>query len=162
MHYVIYLIPCWSQKLLGKKHNWYKIQYVFKHLGWWKSEDGLDLWLTFPFRQEGCCCFCWKLVMWVDNWKKGILYLLIAFPVFLEGMRTVLGIVSGELTRSKTSVLTLVIRENNSRDCTCSLKITCDRNCDVLSLIIFLSNFCKKNICVNGSAGKMNSGKQDF
>lgn len=48
-------------------------------------------------RQEGCCCFCWQLVMWVDNWKKGILYLLIAFPVFLEGMRTVLGIVSGFL-----------------------------------------------------------------
>lgn len=48
-------------------------------------------------RHEGCCCFCWQLVMWVDNWKKGILYLLIAFPVFLEGMRTVLGIVSGFL-----------------------------------------------------------------
>nr|XP_022329139.1 uncharacterized protein LOC111128040 isoform X1 [Crassostrea virginica]XP_022329140.1 uncharacterized protein LOC111128040 isoform X1 [Crassostrea virginica]XP_022329141.1 uncharacterized protein LOC111128040 isoform X1 [Crassostrea virginica] len=51
----------------------------------------------FPFRQEGCCCFCWQIVMWVDNWKKGIFYLLLSVPVFLEGMRIILGMVSGFL-----------------------------------------------------------------
>lgn len=60
----------------------------------------------------------------------------------------------------KILVLILVIRENNSRDCICLLKIICDRNCDVLLLIIFFLNFCKKkNICVNGFVGKMNLGK---
>lgn len=82
--------------------------------------------------------------MWVDNWKKGILYLFIVFFVFLEGMRIVLGIVSGELIWFKILVLILVIRENNSKDCICLLKIICDRNCDVLLLIIFFLNFCKK------------------
>ena len=51
----------------------------------------------FPLRQEGCCCFCWQIVMWVDNWKKGIFYLLLSVPVFLEGMRIILGMVSGKL-----------------------------------------------------------------
>ncbi|XP_062603263.1 uncharacterized protein LOC134265030 [Saccostrea cucullata] len=48
-------------------------------------------------KQEGCCCACWQIVMWMDNWKKGILYLLISIPVFLEGMRIILGIISGFL-----------------------------------------------------------------
>lgn len=68
-------------------------------------------------------------------------------PCFWRGWGLSWGSSVVSTTRSKTSVLTLVIRENNSRDCTCSLKITCDRNCDVLSLIIFLSNFCKKYMC---------------
>ncbi|XP_048737791.1 uncharacterized protein LOC125652533 isoform X2 [Ostrea edulis] len=48
-------------------------------------------------RKEGCCCACWQLLMWVDNWKKGVVYLLISIPVFLEGMRIILGIISGFL-----------------------------------------------------------------
>ncbi|KAJ8308439.1 hypothetical protein KUTeg_013313 [Tegillarca granosa] len=35
--------------------------------------------------------------MWIDNWKKGILYIGLSIPVFLEGMRIVLGVVSGFL-----------------------------------------------------------------
>lgn len=144
MHSVIYLIPCWSHKLLGKKLNWYKIQYVFKHLGWWKSEDGLDLWLTFPSDRRGAAASAGS---WWCGWTTGRRASCIyssPSPCFWRGWGLSWGSSVVSTTRSKTSVLTLVIRENNSRDCTCSLKITCDRNCDVLSLIIFLSNFCKK------------------
>jgi hypothetical protein len=34
--------------------------------------------------------------MWLDNWKKGVVYLLLSIPVFLEGMRIILGMVSGK------------------------------------------------------------------
>ncbi|CAG5132049.1 unnamed protein product [Candidula unifasciata] len=47
--------------------------------------------------REGCCCRMWAAIMWVDNWKKFILYVLLAVPLFLENMRLVLGIVSGLL-----------------------------------------------------------------
>ncbi|BFZ12447.1 hypothetical protein BsWGS_15486 [Bradybaena similaris] len=47
--------------------------------------------------RQGCCCRMWAAIMWVDNWKKFILYVLLAIPLFLENMRLVLGIVSGLL-----------------------------------------------------------------
>ncbi|XP_046352318.1 uncharacterized protein [Haliotis cracherodii] len=47
--------------------------------------------------REGCCCKCWSIMMWVDNWKKGILYLALSIPTFISGMRIILGMVSGFL-----------------------------------------------------------------
>ena len=63
--------------------------------------------MSFPFRQEGCCCFCWQIVMWVDNWKKGIFYLLLSVPVFLEGMRIILGMISGKLATLLLATVTV-------------------------------------------------------
>ncbi|XP_033733981.1 uncharacterized protein LOC117323083 [Pecten maximus] len=48
-------------------------------------------------KREGCCCHCWSVIMWIDNWKKGVLYLLLSAPVFMEGLRNILGIISGFL-----------------------------------------------------------------
>ncbi|VDI48446.1 Hypothetical predicted protein [Mytilus galloprovincialis] len=45
--------------------------------------------------KEGCCCRCWSVVMWIDNWKKGILYLLLTIPIFLIGTKVILGFISG-------------------------------------------------------------------
>lgn len=45
--------------------------------------------------KEGCCCKCWSIVRWVDDWKKGILYLLVSVPLFLNGIQIILGLVSG-------------------------------------------------------------------
>jgi len=32
----------------------------------------------------GCCCTCWRVLMWLDNWKKGVLYVALAVPTFIE------------------------------------------------------------------------------
>lgn len=45
--------------------------------------------------KEGCCCKCWSVVMWLDNWKKGILYLLITVPIFLIGTKVIIGFIAG-------------------------------------------------------------------
>lgn len=35
------------------------------------------------FRETGCCyCKCWKICMMVSNWKKGVLYIILAIPTF--------------------------------------------------------------------------------
>ncbi|KAI8726096.1 hypothetical protein BgiMline_009293 [Biomphalaria glabrata] len=47
--------------------------------------------------RQGCCCRVWSAIMWVDNWRKFILYLLMSVPLFLEDFRLVFSIVSGLL-----------------------------------------------------------------
>ncbi|KAL5007953.1 hypothetical protein ScPMuIL_013534 [Solemya velum] len=47
--------------------------------------------------REGCCCRCWSIIMWVDNWKKGVFYILISVPLFLQGLQDVLGIITAFL-----------------------------------------------------------------
>ncbi|XP_059158612.1 uncharacterized protein LOC131942714 isoform X1 [Physella acuta] len=47
--------------------------------------------------RQGCCCRIWSAIMWVDNWKKFVLYVLLSIPLFLEDSRLVLSIVSGLL-----------------------------------------------------------------
>jgi len=32
----------------------------------------------------GCCCTCWRILMWLDNWKKGFLYIALAVPSFIK------------------------------------------------------------------------------
>lgn len=35
------------------------------------------------FRETGCCyCKCWKYFMMVSNWRKGVLYIVLAIPTF--------------------------------------------------------------------------------
>ncbi|XP_041353502.1 uncharacterized protein LOC121371571 [Gigantopelta aegis] len=43
----------------------------------------------------GCCCRCFTILLWLDNWKKGVLYIALSIPVFLESMRIILGVISG-------------------------------------------------------------------
>ncbi|ELU04189.1 hypothetical protein CAPTEDRAFT_225988 [Capitella teleta] len=45
----------------------------------------------------GCCCTIWRIIVWIDNWKKGILYAAIAIPEFLKGSFSMLAVISGIL-----------------------------------------------------------------
>ncbi|XP_078000655.1 uncharacterized protein LOC144453256 [Glandiceps talaboti] len=54
--------------------------------------------LTFVIRKCKCCGddnSCWKAIVWFDNWKKSILYILIAIVCFIFPFGTTLGILSG-------------------------------------------------------------------
>ncbi|XP_052058859.1 uncharacterized protein LOC127699145 isoform X2 [Mytilus californianus] len=57
--------------------------------------SGAPLYWGWYILKEGCCCRCWSVVMWIDNWKKGILYLLLTIPIFLIGTKVILGFISG-------------------------------------------------------------------
>lgn len=83
---------------------------------------------------------------WIIGRRVFCIYLLF-FLCFWRGWGLFWGLLVVSIIWFKILVLILVIRENNSRDCICLLKIICDRNCDVLLLIIFFLNFCKKNMC---------------
>ena len=49
-------------------------------------------------RDDGnCCCTLWRVFLWVDNWKKGLLYIGIAIPTFTEGIRIMLAVGCGEV-----------------------------------------------------------------
>ncbi|KAK3576756.1 hypothetical protein CHS0354_014570 [Potamilus streckersoni] len=48
-------------------------------------------------RPERCCWRCWQVILWFDDWKKGILFLLLTIPLFLESMRVLMGIISAFL-----------------------------------------------------------------
>lgn len=45
--------------------------------------------------RAGCCCICWYGVLWVENWRKFLLYACLSVPLFLQGFRFVFGVVSG-------------------------------------------------------------------
>jgi len=57
--------------------------------------------------KEGCCCRIWSAVMWVDNWKKFLLYFLLAIPLGLEGADQPLSIITGFLVTT-TAVMYLL------------------------------------------------------
>ncbi|XP_060063394.1 transmembrane protein 72-like [Ylistrum balloti] len=42
-----------------------------------------------------CCLKMWACVLWLDNWKKGVFYLLLAVPCFIEPNDAWLAIISG-------------------------------------------------------------------
>ncbi|KAK6182479.1 hypothetical protein SNE40_010160 [Patella caerulea] len=48
-------------------------------------------------RREGCCCTCWSSVLWVDIWKRGILYVLMSTPMLVNGTNELPGLFSGLL-----------------------------------------------------------------
>ncbi|KAK2162571.1 hypothetical protein LSH36_96g05038 [Paralvinella palmiformis] len=41
-----------------------------------------------------CCCTIWRIVVWLDNWKKSIFYILISLPLFSKAS---LGLIAGVL-----------------------------------------------------------------
>ncbi|XP_059158614.1 uncharacterized protein LOC131942714 isoform X3 [Physella acuta] len=47
--------------------------------------------------RQGCCCRIWSYIMWVDNWKKFILYFTLSIPLFLDENRLSLSVISGLL-----------------------------------------------------------------
>ncbi|XP_077865753.1 uncharacterized protein LOC144352778 [Saccoglossus kowalevskii] len=54
--------------------------------------------LLFLFSKCRCCSEesrCWRTILWFDNWKKSILYILLAILCFIFPFNTLLGLVSG-------------------------------------------------------------------
>ena len=50
------------------------------------------------FREEDSFCFrLWKSIAWVDDWRKGVLYILLSVGSFLHPSQFALGIFSGIL-----------------------------------------------------------------
>ncbi|VDI22471.1 transmembrane protein 72-like [Mytilus galloprovincialis] len=45
--------------------------------------------------EESCCKNIWNAIVMVDNWKKGILYILFSVPCFIQPSTVWLGIISG-------------------------------------------------------------------
>ncbi|XP_076449365.1 transmembrane protein 72-like [Babylonia areolata] len=43
------------------------------------------------------CVRVWNCVLWLDDWRKGVLYLLLAIPCFLCPQTVLLGMVSGAM-----------------------------------------------------------------
>jgi hypothetical protein len=39
----------------------------------------------------------WRVVLWFDNWKKGILYVVVSIPEFLKGSFSILAVISGKI-----------------------------------------------------------------
>ena len=44
----------------------------------------------------------WTAVVMVDNWKKGILYILFSAPCFIQPDKVWLGIISGKICYNQT------------------------------------------------------------
>lgn len=44
-----------------------------------------------------CCCACWRIIRWIDNWKKGILYACLAIPDFTKGIVAFMAVICGLL-----------------------------------------------------------------
>ena len=52
------------------------------------------------FREEDSFCFrLWKSIAWVDDWRKGVLYILLSVGSFLHPSQFALGIFSGILKK---------------------------------------------------------------
>lgn len=45
--------------------------------------------------REGMCCKIWFVILWVDKWRKFIFYTGLSVPLFLQGVRLVISIISG-------------------------------------------------------------------
>ncbi|XP_064603169.1 uncharacterized protein LOC135468704 [Liolophura sinensis] len=46
-------------------------------------------------RQDGCCFAVWRIFLWLDNWKRGVLYILFSIPAFLEGLGIYMNLICG-------------------------------------------------------------------
>jgi len=47
--------------------------------------------------KDGACCTCWSVLLWLDNWKRFLLYVLMAVPMFLRGFSMPLGLLCGSM-----------------------------------------------------------------
>ncbi|ESO94201.1 hypothetical protein LOTGIDRAFT_232459 [Lottia gigantea] len=74
------------------------------YLGWYLVASGLlitffeTVWIMDKCvccARVGCCCTLWSVILWVDCWKKGVLYISLSIPMFLNGMRVYIGMICG-------------------------------------------------------------------
>ncbi|KAK7103085.1 hypothetical protein V1264_018051 [Littorina saxatilis] len=45
--------------------------------------------------RQGCCCRCWSIVLWVDGWRKFLLYTALSVLLFLQGLQGLFLVVTG-------------------------------------------------------------------
>lgn len=45
--------------------------------------------------RAGCCCQIWSVILWVDGWPKFVLYTALSVPLFIQGIKGIIDIVSG-------------------------------------------------------------------
>ncbi|KAL8611003.1 hypothetical protein ACOMHN_042619 [Nucella lapillus] len=45
--------------------------------------------------RQGCCCRCWSIILWVDGWRKFVLYAGLTVPLFLQGLKGAFHVVCG-------------------------------------------------------------------
>ncbi|ELU04188.1 hypothetical protein CAPTEDRAFT_225987 [Capitella teleta] len=62
-----------------------------------------------------CCCALWRIIVWVDNWKKGVLYCLVSIPEFLKGWHSSLAVIAGILI----VLLAVVYFLKSFKSCSC-------------------------------------------
>ncbi|KAK3090995.1 hypothetical protein FSP39_016325 [Pinctada imbricata] len=42
-----------------------------------------------------CCQRFWNIILWIDNWKKGIFYMTLSIPCFIQPNEVWMGIIAG-------------------------------------------------------------------
>ncbi|KAJ8318616.1 hypothetical protein KUTeg_003707 [Tegillarca granosa] len=47
---------------------------------------------------SSCCIGVWRIILWLDDWKRAILYIVISIPCFIEPADVWMGIISGNLS----------------------------------------------------------------
>ncbi|CAH1791201.1 unnamed protein product [Owenia fusiformis] len=75
--------------------------------------------------EEGTCCLIWKGLLWIDEWKKTLLYLAFSIPCFLRGPAVLMGIVSG-LLLNILGIFYLVKSFRDSKCCQRDVEIDID------------------------------------
>ena len=51
--------------------------------------------LLFSTEEGRGCCRCWKALLWIDDWKKSIVYILLTAPCFTSKLRGGFSILAG-------------------------------------------------------------------
>ena len=47
-------------------------------------------------RKNDCCCRCWRLILWIDNWRKALVYVVFGVPMFIRDLVTVFTVICGK------------------------------------------------------------------
>lgn len=47
----------------------------------------------------------WRIILWLDDWKRGILYIIISIPCFIEPADVWMGIISGNVSAKLYSII---------------------------------------------------------
>lgn len=73
---------------------------------------------------SSCCMGVWRVILWLDDWKRGILYIIISIPCFIEPADVWMGIISGNVSAKLYSIIQSVRRLMSQRQhkCHCPLK----------------------------------------
>ena len=60
------------------------------------SYSFLIVMLFMHCRKNDCCCRCWRLMLWMDNWRKTLLYIVFGVPMFIRNLVTVYTVICGK------------------------------------------------------------------